>query len=224
VALISHNKKYIYILNPRTASTATAVALQAVTRAQFIPKESIADRSGKIVVQKKHSNIPQLLQHNVITREIADSYFKFVTIRNPYDSLVSLWAKKTKDYVGLLNDPGSWVHRIAGYAESMARAAGKGFPEWVADEFTASLAEGRKGTVNWNYIRGVDHMLRYESLQDDILRIADRIGLPEGFALPEVNRTESRGGRDYREFYDEEARRLVSAVFKEEIDALGYEF
>lgn len=224
MALISHARKFIYVLNPRTASTATAMALRKATDATFVPEESLMDEDGKILVQKKHSNIPQLLKHGIVSEEIATGYFKFVTVRNPFDSIVSLWAKKTKDYAALLEDRNSWVHKVPGYAESMERAAGKGFSEWAIEEFSGNLESGKPGTINSNYIREVDHMLRFENLAEDFAAITGRLGLDEDFVIPEANRTESRGGRDYRSFYDAASRKLIETVFAEEIDRLGYAF
>ena len=227
LAVISNKFKFIYILNPRTASTATAQALIEQAEGFNLPAEPVRNNNGEVVVPTKHTTLNQLLKYNLVDDETMKRYFKFLTVRNPYDSVVvvSLWAKNTNDYVHLLNDPKSWVHSQPGRAEKMRRAAGQTFPEWACDVYSQKLSEGRKGSLNMKYMKGSDSVMRFENLHEDFDLIKAKLGMPDSFKIPIKNVTSGRKGvKDYRSFYDNKSKELVAEFFAEEINALGYSF
>ncbi len=164
-------------------------------------------------------------QHNIVDEETLKSYFKFVTVRNPYDSVVSAWAKKTNDYIARLDNPKSWIHKKPGYADSIRQAVGKSFSEWVADTYPEKIANGEVGSINRKYVKGTDSQMRYENLQEDFEAIKAKVGLPSDLYIPQINITAGRDGeKDYHKFYDDRSRELVAEYFKQEIELLGYEF
>lgn len=224
MAVISYPNRFIYFLNPRTASTATAHALVKALPCAYVPEADILDDNGKIVVQRKHTTPRQLCEHGLVEPEVLETFFKFVTVRNPYDSIVSAWAKKVKDYAHLLDRPGSWVNKIPGYADGLRRASGLSFSEWVREEYAEHLEKGRKARMNGNFIEEVDHILRYETLAQDFAAITGRLGLPADFVLPQINVTKGRDTADYRDYYDDAAREVIATVFRDEIERLGYAF
>lgn len=166
----------------------------------------------------------QLRDHKLLEEGQLNRYFKFVTVRNPFDSVVSAWAKKVKDYAGLLNDPDSWVHKVQGYADGLRKAADTTFQEWVSDQFGQKLREGRGGSMNLKFIRNVDFVLRYESLHSDFEKIRNRLGLDTDFHIPVVNVTKGREDNDFRAYYDHRTKKIISTVFREELELLGYRF
>lgn len=224
MAIVSHANRFIYLLNPRTASTATAKALQDHVPCETVPAKDILDKNGKMSVPSKHTTLAQLRDHGLLDRQQIDSYFKFVTVRNPFDSVVSNWAKKVKDYAGLLDNPDSWVHKLPGYADELRQSADLSFPEWVKQRFAKNLKNGRGIHMNLKYADGMDFVLKFESLAEDIEKIAPRIGLPNDFQIPMVNVTKGRRETDYRSYYDERAVEIVSMVFREELKALNYRY
>lgn len=224
MAVISYPNRFIYFLNPRTASTATAQALGEALPCVFVPEADILDDKGKIVVQRKHTTPRQLREHGLVEPAVLEAFFKFVTVRNPYDSIVSAWAKKVKDYAHLLDKPDSWVNKLPGYADGLRRAAGLSFSDWVREEYAEHLDKRRKGRMNGNFIEEVDHILRYETLAQDFAAITGRLGLPADFVLPQINVTKGRETADYRDYYDDDARAVIATVFGDEIERLGYDF
>jgi len=224
LAIISYKKRFIYLLNPRTASTATGQALRKATEAYFVPARDIEDKQGKIVVPRKHTTIKQLREHEIVPEETLQAFFKFVTVRNPFDSLVSAWSKKVHDYSHLLDDPDSWVHKSPNYAEGLRRAVGSTFAEWIAEQYDHKFKSGRGASMNRNFIRDVDHVLRYETLEEDFREVAGHLDMGADIEIPRSNVTKGRRQKDYRSYYDEKTREIVASVFREEIDTLGYEF
>ena len=72
----------------------------------------------------------------------------------------------------------------------------------------------------------VDHMLRYECLEEDMQALGPKIGLPD-LTLEGVNAkrtTRPKKGRSYQDMYDEETRDHIAKVAAWEIDAYGYDF
>ena len=224
MAIISHTQKFIYFLNPRTASTATAQALLAATDSTHIPAEDILDNAGRILVPRKHTTLRQIVRHQLIAEDKLEDYFKFVTVRNPFDSLVSIWSKKVNEYVPLLKNPDSWVNRKPGFADGLRRAAGLSFGEWIRKEYAEMAEQGKKSAINGPFIQGTDEQLRYEALDDSIARVRDQIGLSPDFAVPQLNVTRSRERKDYRSYYDDHAVEIISIVFGDELSALDYAF
>lgn len=84
--IINHKKKWIYIGPPKTGSTAISYVL---TDMQYNPNKS------KTIVNKCFGGISDGGQHTPWPPEHIDSayseYFVFLSVRNPYSRIVSLW-------------------------------------------------------------------------------------------------------------------------------------
>ena len=92
MALISREKKWIFIMVPSTGCTATGEALIKKFGAEFIPKKTIFANS-KPVLHKKHNSIKDLLDHGLISKSELRSYLVFATVRNPFDRIVTAYAR-----------------------------------------------------------------------------------------------------------------------------------
>ncbi|MEQ8292246.1 MAG: sulfotransferase family 2 domain-containing protein [Roseovarius sp.] len=224
MALMSREYRFLYFQNPRTASTATAALLREIAGGEVIPEKNILNDDGTIRVPAKHTRLDQLVEHRLISAEVRRDYLKIVTVRNPFDSLVSLWAKMNHDYVKLLEDENSWVHRKPDYKEKLEASVGLSFPEWVQMMHGERFRKGQTTHANGLYMKGMDVMLRFERLQEQFAEVARRLQLPGDHVLPRQNVTQGREDKDYRSYYDDETRRIVAGVFAPEIKALGYEF
>jgi hypothetical protein len=66
---------------------------------------------------------------------------------------------------------------------------------------------------------GVTHLLRFENLEKDFKIIQDIFQCYE--ALPGQNKSDHD---HYRTYYNDETRQVVAEIFKEDIEAFGYEF
>jgi hypothetical protein len=97
---------------------------------------------------------------------------------------------------------------------------------------TERLAKNKSGVkayfkphkLFWQFLPLSTHVLRYETLEEDVKRVFEELGLemPE---IPVINdRHSRREGRHYREFYDEQSRLWVYDYYKDEIEKLGYEW
>src|SRR3989337_4100861 len=99
MAVISERYRFLFVMSPRPGCTAIAYGvlvphLQAVR----VPGKDIRDGDGKMLVDSKHGTLSDLLGYGLIAPEKAGRLFKFCAVRNPFDSLVSLYVKNPTPY------------------------------------------------------------------------------------------------------------------------------
>jgi hypothetical protein len=214
-------------MTPRTACTAIGELLCTHYGGEFVPSEDILDSAGIIAVQKKHSTLDELIQHSLLTATEAAALFKVATVRNPFDSLVSLYFKQRFKYQPLLGDAGSWVNRSPRYVDRMKYAQKHSFNRWFFRmsyrKVIKRLLLGR-GSMYDDYTRGVDVVLRYENLEKDLREAFARAGIRWEADIPIVNRTDERPSRDYRAFYSRPAAAAARFAFSDDLKRYGYRF
>jgi hypothetical protein len=131
-------------------------------------------------------------------------YFVFSVVRNPYDRVISGW-----QYLEALRD------RSLKAALEKPPRRGHDYRHFTRPQI-ALLRNRRTGKLV------TDDLIRFETCQEDFDRICDRIGKPRR-ALGWHHLNEARD-RDYRRYYDDETRALVSTMFREDIETFGYSF
>ena len=222
MAVLSRSLGYLFIMAPRTASTATAIHLCTRYEGQRIPRRDLHNPDGTIAVDRKHATLSTLIQHGVIKAAQVNRLFTFTAVRNPFDSLVSLWVKKRTSYQELVGDPTSFVERKPGLADDLRWVLDHTFDEWVAHEY-GHLDDGGPHHLYGGYIDGVDFIMRFETLQGDFAEAMRRIGVRDPEPIPMLNETEGREA-DYRRYYSRETRDLVARIFAADLEVFGYRF
>ena len=194
---------------------------------EFVPAQDILDSNGMIAVQKKHSTLDELIQYGVLAAEEAKSVFKIATVRNPFDSLVSLYFKQRFKYQSLVEDPASWVHRSQRYVPRMKYAQKHSFSRWFFRvsyrKLIKKLLLGRCSMYD-DYTEGIDVVLRYESLETDLKHAFGQAGILWKWNLAMVNRTDERPTRDYRSFYSRSAALAARFIYSDDLKRYGYKF
>jgi hypothetical protein len=153
-------------MTPRTACTAIGELLCTHYGGEFVPSEDVLDSRGFISVQKKHSTLSELIEHNLLTLEEAKSLRKIAAVRNPFDSLVSLYFKQRLKYQPLLADPSSWVNRSIGYPAQMHYADSIRLMSGFSGSTESSSRDSCEvASMFAEYTRGMDVVLRYESIE-----------------------------------------------------------
>jgi hypothetical protein len=214
-------------MTPRTACTAIGELLCQHYDGEFLPAEDILDSHGSISVQKKHSTLAQLLERKLLIAEEANSLLKIAAVRNPYDSLVSLYLKKRYKYQSLLSDPSSWVNRLPGYANDMSYCQTHSFNEWgcrISYKKIIKRLVGLRPSMYAEHTRGVDAVLRYENIENDLKDVFKKRGIEWKADIPKVNRTDERPDRDYRSFYSWPAALAVGFAYGHDLKTYGYKF
>jgi hypothetical protein len=227
MAIICRKYNLLFIMTPRTACTAIGELLCEHYEGEFLPAEDILDSCGFISVQKKHSTLSELLEHNLLTAHEAKSLLKVAAVRNPFDSLVSLYFKQRLKYQPLLADPASWVHRLPGYAQSMRRAQRDSFNTWVFRVCYKKIIKrllGLRASMFAEHTNGADEVIRFESMEEDLRKAFNRAGIDWKADIPSVNCTDERPDRDYRSFYSRPAALAVAVAYSYDLKTYGYRF
>ena len=223
LAVLSEKYGYVFIQAPRTACTTVSLELMNHFSGEWLPPQNVVSPDGTVIVERKHATLNDLVQGGVLTPDQRAGLFVFTTVRNPFDSLVSLWHKQANAYQPLLDDPDSWVHRQPKTKAGILFARDHSFPEWLQDQF-GPLLGGPSRHLYAEFIRGVDRVMRYENLQEEFDNVLYHLGASDtGHEIPLFNVTEGRE-KNYRTYYDESARDLVASVFGADLERFGYVF
>jgi hypothetical protein len=226
MAIICRKYNFLFIMTPRTACTAIGDLLCREYGGEFLPSEDILNSDGRILVQKKHNTVTELLQHKIISQAEAESLLKVAAVRNPFDTLVSLYFKQRYKYQPLLADPTSWVNRFPTYARNMRYAREHSFGQWVLRKCAKQLVKRTLGcppSMFFDYTRGVDAILRYETISEDLAEVFVRASMGRA-ELPVINRTDERSHRDYRSSYSRLTTLAVRTAYSDDLQKYGYKF
>lgn len=153
----------------------------------------------------------------VLAPKLFTQCFKFTFVRNPWDRLVSaFFYLKNKNMMSNQR----WAKENLSKFEDFNTF----ITQWLTRENLWSYVFFRP---QYHFISfedkqpAVDFIGFYENLAADFNVIRDRI--KSSAQLEEKNRNSQRG-RDYREYYTDETRNLVAALYAEDIELFGYAF
>jgi hypothetical protein len=147
-----------------------------------------------------NENLSNIYDHYFLTEIETSAPLKFTVIRNPWDRVVSIYI-----YIKTFN---KGTNELS-------------FIDFVMNKITKfKFGKHKLSTPQIRWIEpDVTHLLRFENLEEDFKIIQDIFKCYE--PLPLTNVTEHD---HYRTYYTEETRQVVAEMFKEDIEAFGYEF
>lgn len=153
---------------------------------------------------------------NVFEPKALQRYFKFTFVRNPYDRLVSAFHFLQQ---GGMNDADrGWYERELGEYDDF----GNFVRGWLTpDNIYKYWHFMPQHHFMWDpaeKIR-VDYLGRFERLDTDFKYIADRLGCAA--TLPKSN---SSARKSYKDYYDDETKEIVGAVYRQDLELIGYDF
>jgi hypothetical protein len=217
----------LFIQAPRTGCTAIAKLLFERFGGEQLPSEDILNDDGTFKVPRKHCTLAQVVDARLIDEREANTLCTFTSVRNPFDSLASMYVKKREKYQPLLADKASWIHRVPGYVDDMEFCRTHTFEEWLNRHYAVSRADRwlgrRQRSLSAKYTRGVKCVLRFERLQQDFEQVMRSVGIREDVKIPKFNATPTRKA-SYQSYYTPTARKLVEYVFKPDLERYGYSF
>ena len=147
--------------------------------------------------------------NNDIFKEINETHFTFMFVRNPWDRLVSFYKNKFREGF-------SKIHKISN-PESIC------FKSFMGDFLINDPVDTDKHWCvqsNFSFISEINFIGKFENLQEDFDTICDKIGI-ERNQLPHKNATNHT---HYTEYYDDETRSIVAEKYAKDIEYFGYKF
>jgi hypothetical protein len=131
-----------------------------------------------------------------------------VTVRNPWDRMVSLWK------YGM--EKNGYLENTHGFNGMMS------FKEWILcdSDFISMVGNYTKYYIGKNNEVTVDFIVKFENFQEDFNIVCDKIGIPRK-KLPHKNKTNHK---HYTEYYDDETRDIVTKKYAKDIEYFGYKF
>jgi hypothetical protein len=240
---LSRTRRYLFLMAQGTGCTAVAGGvLIPKLDGEYFPAAHIFDHQGNLRLNHKHARLAQLKREGLLTDEEADGLFKFTTVRNPFDRLVTdylrLRSVLREALEKLPSNPDEVLKRNPSLkSPSLVRkiklANQYPFSDWVERQLRVRGTRGRlrrpfspyqePRSMFKGYIEGADFVMRYERLQEDFNEVLRRIGVDEPIEIPKINVTKARD-HNYREYYTPEARAIVERVYAPDIERFGYSF
>jgi hypothetical protein len=195
---ISHIHRFLFLSNSQSGSSSIRKVLD--------PSSEI--KSGTEFPYHHHTNARLLKKHFEEKAWDWDAYFKFTTVRNPWDRMVGRY------HYGLGNPDSSW-HEAAATASCFAEFLEHPFIVQAAPKTTLEhFAFARDGTCL------VDEILKLEDLGKELPRVLKKLGLK----VPRVPRVNQSSHKHYSLYYNDAARQRVSDWFHFDIEFGSYQF
>jgi len=219
--LVSHRYRFIYVKTKKSAGSSVELAFEPAARpagwvspagGPAFPTEEIVSEAGIVGARGPEAkagarywdHMPAAQIKRAVGPVIWQRYFKFCTIRNPWDKTVSFF---------------HYVRPELRHAPRESVVAN--FRRWVHGP---GRRRGLDRGIYWINDRPVmDAYVRYHRLCEDVATVAARLGVADA-RLPEVHTGFRKADLGYRDYYDENARRVVADVYGDEIEYFGWRF
>ena len=198
--------KCIHVHVPKCAGTSIAYAFRGYWYDPW-------DKINKI--HEGHATASEI-KKLYATKEQWNNYFKFAIVRNPFERIASAYNFLIKE------SQSRFINRIR-------------FRSFVLrkNEFKRMLgSENKLNKKSYHYVVKpavdflfendkllVDYIGRYEKLEETWEIICDKLKIK--MKLPHKR---IRPHKYYKEYYDEETKRIVEETYKKDIEIFGYEF
>jgi len=203
--IISHKNKYVFVQTPRTASTA-------------IGKELRLNYEGEDILWK-HARYSDFLK---IATSDEKNYFAFTGIRNPSDSLVSLYFKLKTNHEGSYegeNGPEKWVSKQKIEQYNFIKKINADFPAFFNKFYADKIYNKQRLTKDFD---STDYIYRFENLQEDFSTILNKLGLKQKRVLPIINETTEK--KKYEAYYTKDIQKRAWLHFEKQMRELEYDF
>lgn len=209
--VINHEKKCVYVLNPKVATTSIVRFLS-----NYDPDELEKTTSHK--KKRKLKGISYLKGAAQLEQLQREGYFVFSFVRNPYTRVISFFKQKYtleqgKGYKHRAFALSRGLERVASFEDMVKKMAS--IPDEVADTHfmsqTAILYEQAKG-VDYDFVG------KLETFETDFANVQNACGIS---SVP--GKDNATQNDDWQSYLSVETERLIYERFKSDFIEFGYE-
>lgn len=225
--LVSHRKEFIYTKTYKTAST----SIELFFEPYCLPEEEgdLSHRRQEQVTEAGivgcrgydpekvtwYNHMPAVQIRKKIGTEVWNSYYKFCSIRNPFDKAVSMYnnVRSSSDY---------------GYVNNVLRGKIASMNKYILkldfERFIKSFDSDRdKYTIDGKFC--LDGVIFFEHIKEDIWKMANKVGVKkESKNLPRLKSSNRITSCSTYEYYTDKSREYIEREFAFELEQFGYTF
>ena len=205
--IISHKYKFLFIGLPFSASSA-------------ISKELYLQYNGESFL-RKHSLYYEFKSR---AKKKEKKYFVFAVLRNPMEIAVTIYEKMKANAKGNFTNPnlfsenGGHITKKHREEFNFIHNEKATFQQYFKKFFTKPYDNLASLTVDF-----CDHVIRYESISEDYLRVLKEIGVENPRPLPIANKTEGKK-KEYSSYYTDEIKEKAIFIFGPFLEKYNYSF
>lgn len=214
--MISLKYNFLFIHVPKTGGNSIQNILADYSEDTLTDDEAHQDGIERFELRnstyklKKHSKLTRY--RKVLPAKLYQQLFKFATIRNPWDKMISLYFSPHRGTDRWDRD--SFIQLVGNAPTLQDFVTLPSFSDRLGGELGLAA---RPRPLD----QDIDYLIRFERLNDDFSEVCRKIGLPTAPELPVRN----KGNRKhYGIYYDDELIELVARKFSNEIEFGNYSF
>jgi hypothetical protein len=204
--IVSFRHKFVFVAVPKTATHAFRNALRPHLAANDWEQCVLFDKKYfpvKTLAEIGHGHVTWREAKPFLLPEMRATFFKFCTVRNPFERFVSYCRFINRDNQRMETDALGEMKRIIADEDNHRKILFRPQFEFVSDEY-GQLA--------------VDYVCRYENLQNDFDTVCEKLKLPRA-KLKKINVSDSE---KYQGFYDEELKAMVRDFYQKDFEIFAY--
>lgn len=244
--IICHSKKFIFVHIPKAAGmTITKLLMPILTKGDLVisgpslkildrplisdffekvrlnqfPYSSILKKKFKLINLEKHSTSLEI--SSVVGKNIWTNYYKFSFVRNPYDRCVSafFWMKKNQGRNLRNKNFKRLVQKISSFPDFNYFIKSVEFEQIRKENFLKPMVDYIYDSQNQLI---VDYVGKFENVSKELEKLSLHFNLNNDYQTIHVN--ESRRKKNYRDYYTNDAQRIVKLAYDSDIRCFGYKF
>lgn len=179
----------------------------------------LRENYGGVVIGEKHESLDNTINLLKERGVQTSALFKVTNVRNPYDTMVSIYHKNRYRYYPEFVNNGcypEWMHQDEQKHCTWAGVFDLSFKQYAMCTNTI---------ISARFIRDerFDHYMTFEGLAVEVDRMLLKLGVKNKYPLPHVNKTHGRK-RNFRQYYTPKIKAIVGKNSRNYLAFTGYTF
>ena len=212
--MILHKHKLIFIHIPKNAGSSIESFFGVKPFDWKVPNyDVLTGWCPKRCIHLQHATPKQLLETELISEDIWDSYYKFAIVRNS-------WERSLSDYIWMLKSIG-----VSGSFKEYLNREGK-FKHCLSDNNDpGNRADHLIPQVEFTHVEQkpvLDKIIRFEKLNEGFQNVCEDDGINSAVLPHKKKGVISQ--KHYSYFYNKELKSLVSNIYHDDIQAFNFSY